>query len=515
MATASIGNLAETVSRIALPLPFIPILIATPILLIALGSRGHLDGHEVLVAQTAREMSASSDYVHPTFSGQPRYQKPPLAYWTTSFAYRICGRIDEATARLPSVFATLMAIVIVGAATAAWFGPRIGLIAGCVHATTWWTIAYGKMAVVDATLALLVLAAIVLSALDRQPISERSWSLAILGVWTCAGLSVLAKGPVGLAVIVPTIVLYRWLRPRETSHRRFLRCWATVIGLTWFLVLSLGWPIAVYREKPEVVALWRGQSVDRFLSHWGPNTRPWYYYLYVVPALTLPWSGAWIAELGASIHAYRHRGPMAVVDDRRLLLWLWFGVGMVFFSISEGKREHYILPALPPLSVLAALGIDRWIRCLRPSTSFAAAMARRQRIAVGMMAATVVGLLVFEAAIRPAFHWRTGAAALFERQRSAINSSDRVIQFGSNDAWLVFPLGRPVVWARTREELQSASATAIQPLILAPRHRVDEVKRITPMEEIDDVGPAVEWSEKDRNRRLVLLRPRTGKGAIR
>lgn len=514
MATASCEILAEMKSQWAFPLALLPILVATPLLLIALGSRGHLDGHEVLVAQTAREMSVNGDYIHPTFSAQPRYQKPPLAYWTAAFAYQICGRIDEATARLPSVIATLITIAIIVAAASRWFGPRIGLLAGCVHATTWWTIAYGKMAVVDATLTMLVSVAIILAAFDRQPISERAWHLAVLVVWICAGLSVLAKGPVGLAMIAPTIVLYRWLRRRERSHRQFVWNWAAAFGLIAFLFLSLAWPIAVAWERPEVVNLWRGQSVDRFLSHWGPNTRPWYYYFYVVPALTLPWTGGWIAELWTSLLDRRRCGWKAPDDDRRLLLWLWFGFGMMFFSVSEGKREHYILPVLPPLSILAALGIDRWIHGFQPKTSFAATIAQRQRIAAWMLAAVVVGLLVYEAAIRPAFHWRSGAATLFERQRNAIASADRLIQFGSNDAWLVFPLGRPVVWARNREELQTALADAVRPMILAPRHRLDEVTQIAPIDEIDDVGPASEWSEQDRSRRLVLLRPRSGKGAI-
>jgi hypothetical protein len=43
--------------------------------------------------------------------------------------------------------------------------------------------------------------------------------------------------------------------------------------------------------------------------------------------------------------------------DLRLFLWLWAGVVVVFFSLSDCKLVPYVLPALPALALLAALNV--------------------------------------------------------------------------------------------------------------------------------------------------------------
>ena len=41
-----------------------------------------LSRHECLLGQAVREMRAAGNWLEPTFCGQPRLEKPPLAYWT-------------------------------------------------------------------------------------------------------------------------------------------------------------------------------------------------------------------------------------------------------------------------------------------------------------------------------------------------------------------------------------------------------------------------------------------------
>src|SRR5436309_792932 len=63
-----------------------------------------LDEHEVFVAQTARQMMDSGDWVVPWFGGVPRLNKPPLSYWLTMLAAWASGARDIQPwhARLPS-----------------------------------------------------------------------------------------------------------------------------------------------------------------------------------------------------------------------------------------------------------------------------------------------------------------------------------------------------------------------------------------------------------------------------
>jgi 4-amino-4-deoxy-L-arabinose transferase-like glycosyltransferase len=73
-----------------------------------------------------------------------------------------------------------------------------------------------------------------------------------------------------------------------------------------------------------------------------------------------------------------------------ILLTCWFAVGMVFLSISAFKHKHYAIPILPPLSVLAAIGVARQIHGSRPgprSATFLGAMALAMGGAIGVGAA--------------------------------------------------------------------------------------------------------------------------------
>ena len=62
-----------------------------PALLINLGDRPIYKIQEVRIAETAREMLASGDWVVPRYNGELRLQKPPLPYWLTAASYRLAG----------------------------------------------------------------------------------------------------------------------------------------------------------------------------------------------------------------------------------------------------------------------------------------------------------------------------------------------------------------------------------------------------------------------------------------
>ncbi|UCF36822.1 MAG: hypothetical protein JSU96_18755, partial [Acidobacteriota bacterium] len=57
------------------------------------------DANEAFYAQTPREMVESGDWIHPTFNGRPRVNKPPLSYWLVAVPYTLFGP-DLASERL-------------------------------------------------------------------------------------------------------------------------------------------------------------------------------------------------------------------------------------------------------------------------------------------------------------------------------------------------------------------------------------------------------------------------------
>lgn len=477
----------------------VPTLIASSLLLCNLGGRATLDGHEVLVAQTAREMLRQGAWIVPRFNSQIRLEKPPLAYWLVAATYRLFGRIDAFTARVPSAAAAIATVALVASLATGMYGPRVGMWAGLVHLTTYWTIAYGKSAVVDGLLALLVAAAIVLATIDRRPISPLQWSAAILGFWTLCGAAVLAKGPVGLVIIGLTVTGHRALRRRRFCHQRLLLHWASIPGVMVFFSLACVWPFVVLVHEPTATNLWLGQTVGRYLEHWGPNTRSWCYYLYQAPALTLPWSPLWICGLIVGLGRALRR-LRADRDNRAQLLWIWLLGGLLFFTMSLGKREHYVLPCLLPASVLAAKALVRWQQASRNRT-------RASAFAIAVAAAAV---FLSESWLVPQFCWRGGTLELFARNRQILREAEHVIQLGSGDRWTAFPLDRTMHWSRSLENAESGAVQNPNTLLLVTESYWPVIEQRLNVAVLDRVVPQCR-AETNPNVRLLLARSVAGR----
>src|SRR5947209_15740704 len=96
-----------------------------------LGSISLWDIDEGLNAEAAREMLESGDWVVPTFNFKPRTAKPALLYWLQALAYRQFG-VNEFSARLPSVIAGALAVLITYELGRRMFGSMTGLLGGVI-----------------------------------------------------------------------------------------------------------------------------------------------------------------------------------------------------------------------------------------------------------------------------------------------------------------------------------------------------------------------------------------------
>ena len=65
-----------------------------------LGKQPIVRRQELRVLETAREMGKRGDLILPYFLGEPRLEKPPLAYWLTLGGFLLRGEPDGS--RLPA-----------------------------------------------------------------------------------------------------------------------------------------------------------------------------------------------------------------------------------------------------------------------------------------------------------------------------------------------------------------------------------------------------------------------------
>ena len=118
-----------------------------------------------------------------------------------------------------------------------------------------------------------------------------------------------------------------------------LACWLVPLAL-----LSAGDPkIAAYLDN----LLFR-QTVTRYANPWGHVQPFWYYFVEVIPCAWFP------LVLLAPWLAVRWKRRCRDRDAVTSSLLLWIGLVLLFFTISPGKRDVYLLPLAPALALVAA-----------------------------------------------------------------------------------------------------------------------------------------------------------------
>ena len=90
-------------------------------------------------------------------------------------------------------------------------------------------------------------------------------------------------------------------------------------------------------------------------------TGPFYYYIPVLLGGFFPWSCFFPLTL---IDAVRRR--LRNVAQGTTLLWIWFGVVFIFFSIAGSKLATYILPLFPAASLLTAVLCHEFLKASTP-----------------------------------------------------------------------------------------------------------------------------------------------------
>jgi 4-amino-4-deoxy-L-arabinose transferase-like glycosyltransferase len=353
-----------------------------------LGSSGRLSYHEAFVAQGAREILGSGTWGYPTIGGLPWLEKPPLPWWLVAALGRCAGGVNETVARFPSALAAMGLVWGVAVLAGRHYGPRIGLLAGAVQATTVWTVMRGRLAEADMLLACLVTWA--LAAFDRLCLVGAATEASASGGWAprsrrgfwdwvffaLLGGTALVKG-IGfgaILIVAVLVVVLAWQRARAAPRRLWFPA-------GWFLAaaLALAWPLSMVAQHGRgAFVLWTMHVADRLAARRGPGPgpfagEPWWEYVPGLLVQALPWTplalaGAW-RSLGRAVvpgggtgrrpgHAIPAEVPEAVVAGDRLL-WSWAVVPSVLLSLATVKNAHYVISAQIPWSIWAALALAR------------------------------------------------------------------------------------------------------------------------------------------------------------
>lgn len=329
---------------------------------------------EVRYGAIAHEMLVSGDWVSPRFNGVRYFEKPILGHWINALSLAAFGETAFAL-RLPVALATGLTAWLVFAFSRRFASAFCATLAGAAFLTTSLVAGTGTFAVLDPFLNLSVTAALVTWYLGMHEPS-RGKRLGYLAICGCAcGAAFLVKGFVGWAI--PAIV--------AAGHLAAQRQWRSWVTLSWLpistaIAVALPWAVLVHLREPDYwhYFFWV-EHVQRFAGDNAQHTQPPWYYLAYLPVVTWPWILCWPAVLLGLRGTVRHSPFLSYTV-------LWALLPFVFFSLAKGKLLTYLLPCLPPLSILMAAGLERYLEHPRQRALRAATIAAGVLLALGLAA---------------------------------------------------------------------------------------------------------------------------------
>jgi 4-amino-4-deoxy-L-arabinose transferase-like glycosyltransferase len=297
--------------------------------------------HEILHAETIREMAESGNFVETKILGERIPDKPPVMHAPAALLTRWLGRPSMTVARVPSALAGLLGILATYGIGLALLGRRAALVGAVALLGVPGYSLLAREALPDMILCTGILFSCLGLVLGMRASRPLIRILCLAAAGFCAGVAVLAKGPVGLlfpvffAVLVP-VGLPELKRPR--------------LGWVVFgagLLVSTGiWAIPAYLLDQGVYLRQVIFQPDLDLTA-KVKTKPFYTLLGVALVHSLP----------LSIFL-----PMTIRDWRRYgyspLLAVAAAILLTFVCVPK-KRDHYLLPMYPFLALAIAASIVR------------------------------------------------------------------------------------------------------------------------------------------------------------
>jgi len=343
---------------------------------------GLVGADEPRYAQIAHEMLVRFDSAHtlkgrlsacvtPYLYGRPWLEKPALYYWRAMFLFQDFG-VHDWSARLPSTtFAFIMAGLIY--LHMRRFRPGGHLDAALITVACAGIMGFARGASTDMQMA----APLAIGLLGWYAWYETGSKFWLYDIYFFTGLATLAKGPVAPFLAIVIIVAFAFLRKEWGIVYRSL-WWP---GVLLYFAMVLPWFLAVQHQNPTFFReFFFEHNLERFATERYQHSQPFWYYLAVMVLALMPWTviavRALVDGIQTSVAEWRLRHsragkplPTRPGDAFPEFLVLWSLIPVVFFSFSQSKLPGYILPAIPPITILTGdylfrrrqAGLSPWI----------------------------------------------------------------------------------------------------------------------------------------------------------
>ena len=320
----------------------LPLLLAMVALayLLPLGSHGLWIPDETRYAQISQDMLLSGNWVSPHFMDVRYFEKPAAGYWMIAIGQALFGQ-NLFGVRFASALSTGLSVLLCYlVARRMWNEPRKSFACALLYMSFSVVAAMAGYANLDPQFTFWVNLSLVALwfALDSVGRGQRLIAWAVLGL--ACGMGFMTKG--FLAWLLPVLIALPWMIWQKRWRELLV---FGPVAIVVAIVVSLPWALAVHAQEPDY---WRfffwHEHIRRFAGDDAQHDAPWWYYLPLLVAFSIPWAALLPPALK---QAWQTRRQSNIAF---LLLWLW--MPLFFFSLSKGKLPAYILPCLLPLALL-------------------------------------------------------------------------------------------------------------------------------------------------------------------
>jgi len=380
---------------------------------------GLVGADEPRYAQIAHEMLGRFDSAHtikerltacvtPYLYGHPWLEKPALYYWRAMFVFQDFG-VHDWSARLPSAsFAFIMVALIYLHMRRFRRGGHLD--AALITVACAGIIGFSRGASTDMQMA----APFSIGLLGWYAWYETDSKFWLFDIYFFTGVATLAKGPVAPFLAILIVLAFAALR-REWSILKRSFWWP---GVVLYFAIVLPWFVAVQHQNPTFFReFFLEHNLERFATNRYEHQQHFWYYLVVVLLALMPWTviamRALVDGIQTSVAEWRLRhskpdkpAPKRPGDAFPEFLVLWTLIPILFFSFSKSKLPGYILPSIPPITILTG---DYLYRCRKAGLQFWVLLGHALLCGVMTLIAFLLPWFVAHGASMPPTHALTAA----------------------------------------------------------------------------------------------------------
>jgi 4-amino-4-deoxy-L-arabinose transferase-like glycosyltransferase len=297
-------------------------------------------------AQVSREIVESGDWINLTIAGDPYDQKPPLLFWIGAVFFQLFG-VSAAVWKIAVILASLGGIYSTYQLGRLLYDELTGRFAALFWAVSLGYLYFHNDIHTDTLLADTVIFSIWQLASYFKGKKPVHFYLGMAGI----GLSMLAKGPVGLAIPAFAVGIHLALHRKwkEIFHPR----WLTGAVVVFIMIIpALAGLFNQFGPEGIKFYFWTNNMGRITGSYAGKNSDP-FFYIHTSLYMLAPFTVFALSGLGRTIGKVFSSWKKFPAHDE------FYTLGgilpyLLILSVAKAKNPHYLIAVIPLLMILAA-----------------------------------------------------------------------------------------------------------------------------------------------------------------